>query len=911
MFSYAVKRITRGGGLFLSLFLSVALASTLFSGILQGADAIGVAQMDDILESAYVDIISSSSNKNITQTHYWDIDETIEGIDGVVSANHYIRWSATVEFEGTEKTIETIILAIPEDSSLYDWMTGVDSFQDGAVYIDADSFNATRLLGVDSLTVAFNTYIPIGMPDFQMRRFELPVAGSVTLGDDMFQIVSGKYNVYLNNLISGSDTLVSRSVYNMVLVSENTLIDMLDQVLAEERRPTVDQTTTTLVALDRERIVNPWDIQGSISQITLIHQEINTKGASFLYIPRSYLSELLTVISSLSNQMKTSTILVTIPVFFCAWYMGMTLSDILFNLRKREIGLLFTRGMQHRQVLLTLILEGVIIGLLASLVGILGGAASLVLVIPEMSFLELLRSINPMTIAATLIFSMVLTLVAVYKPAQRATQINIVDALNEFLTEDESVGGWQEHTVAFLLGLYKMAMLSAGLTVEEFRPSTSNLIVTLLYSSWWGIDYILGYIAPILFFWGLIKLFIRFVPGYQAVIGRLTNVFMGDMAKFFTLISGRNVKRVASTTFMVAIIVWYSVSVIGNVASTTEYMRQTIRYDNGADASVWVYEVGEVDEIMGKIAEIEGVQAVAKETWFSPDSDLGQVPIRAVDALMYKEAVYPDLFEGGQVFEAMSLDEAWGIMERGAAAQLGIEVNDIFMVKMQTTLYPIRIVGFFGKEPGDYWTLQNPTVYVNEGFLKNVKTKFIEGTRIVVDLNDDADLKGFKEKVGNVSVYVEKVDVTNLQINDKINNIRLAGPRRIEELGVYFAGLLASLGVALITSTIVRSRNKELTIMAIRGLSAKQMSMSIALETLSMDTFAIVLGTVVGYVSLRGQVELSNRLLATGFARTVVFTSSSQLTLLAIIGLLLLSTLTPILVMVRSISLSPNLKQEE
>jgi len=238
-------------------------------------------------------------------------------------------------------------------------------------------------------------------------------------------------------------------------------------------------------------------------------------------------------------------------------------------------------------------------------------------------------------------------------------------------------------------------------------------------------------------------------------------------------------------------------------------------------------------------------------------------------------------------------------------------VNDIFMVKMQTKLYPIRIIGFFGKEPGDYWTLMNPTVYVNEGFLQNVKAKFIEGTRIVVDLNDDADLEAFKEKVGEVSVYVEKVDVTNLQIESKINNIRLAGPRRIEELGVYFAGLLASLGVALITSTVVRSRNKELTIMAIRGLSSRQMSTSIALETLSMDAFAVVLGTAVGYVSLRGQVEISNRLLATGFARAVVFTSSSQLTLLAIIGLLIISTLAPILVMVRRISAAPNLKQEE
>jgi predicted lysophospholipase L1 biosynthesis ABC-type transport system permease subunit len=180
-----------------------------------------------------------------------------------------------------------------------------------------------------------------------------------------------------------------------------------------------------------------------------------------------------------------------------------------------------------------------------------------------------------------------------------------------------------------------------------------------------------------------------------------------------------------------------------------------------------------------------------------------------------------------------------------------------------------------------------------------------------VDLAEDADLGSFKGRVEALSVYVEKVDVTSLQLDAKLNNIRLAGPMRIEELGVYFASLLASLGVALITWTVVRSRYKELTIMAIRGLSPGQLSMSLISETISMDVFAIVLGTVVGYVSLRGQVELSNRLLATGFARSVVFTSSSQLSLLAIIGLLLLATVAPILVMIRRISASPDLKQEE
>ncbi len=75
MFQYAVKRLIRGKGLFLSLFLSVAIASTLFAGILQGADAIGARSLDQIFESAPYDIITMASDKNITKTRVTDAVE--------------------------------------------------------------------------------------------------------------------------------------------------------------------------------------------------------------------------------------------------------------------------------------------------------------------------------------------------------------------------------------------------------------------------------------------------------------------------------------------------------------------------------------------------------------------------------------------------------------------------------------------------------------------------------------------------------------------------------------------------------------------------------------------------------------------------------------------------------------------
>jgi ABC-type antimicrobial peptide transport system permease subunit len=304
---------------------------------------------------------------------------------------------------------------------------------------------------------------------------------------------------------------------------------------------------------------------------------------------------------------------------------------------------------------------------------------------------------------------------------------------------------------------------------------------------------------------------------------------------------------------------------------------------------------------------------VAKETHFSPDSSLGDVPIRAVEPLEWAEAaaIAEGWVEDEGVFQAMEGGESYGIMERGAAEKLGIAVNNTFLVKLQSKLYPIRVVGVFGKEPGEYWNVQNPTVYVNEGFLRNVKAKFIDQRRIIVDLEEGADLASFKEAVEALSTDVERVDVTALLAERSLSNIYLAGPRRVEELGAYFAGLIASLGVALIVSTVVRSRGKELTIMAIRGYSPGQLGASLIFETVGMELLAILLGVSVGYVSLRGQTQLFNQLISTSIQRRLVFPLSAQVNLLIIVGLLLLATLLPILVAVRRISGSPDLKLEE
>jgi ABC-type antimicrobial peptide transport system permease subunit len=133
----------------------------------------------------------------------------------------------------------------------------------------------------------------------------------------------------------------------------------------------------------------------------------------------------------------------------------------------------------------------------------------------------------------------------------------------------------------------------------------------------------------------------------------------------------------------------------------------------------------------------------------------------------------------------------------------------------------------------------------------------------------------------------------------------------VEELGVSFAVLISSLGIVLIVSTTLASRRKELTVMAIRGFSSRQIAMILLVENLGMTLFSIVIGFTVSLVMLSGQTELVNSNLPYFIQRRVVFPISAQFNLAVVIGTLLVSTILPIVLSVGRISNNPLWRMHE
>ncbi len=932
MFSYASKRILRGRGLSLALFLSVVLAATLFSGILQGADAVGGSALDNVLANTKFDIITTNTqSKETSYTNIYNIDDYFGGLDGIAGVDHFIRQNIELNSTRINGTVSTVIIALPPEGEISQGLNVPDGLEDGKLYIDVGSVNATLLTPGETLSLGLLTYTPTGsLANFKKLYFPIEVGSLLTMDDETWSIFMSNadgvshYNLWVSTALNGYDTFGGRSQYNIVIVTENTYRQILDGIYAVKRAPTIIHSVAA-IRFDRTGLINQWDIAGTTERVRNLDEQVNGMGGVYEYIPVNYLDLAVTDISSSAAKTKLNTIVVTIPVFFTAWYLGMTVSDVALGLRRKEIGLLLTRGMSHRQVFTSLLIEAVILGVVAGVLGAVIGALVMPLIVSKASFGLIFRYVSPITLAATVLFSLVLSTLSAFSPVMKATSIPIVEALREYREEEEGLGYWGVPALALLLGIYKLAMLLLNVDIDAYSPSSGDFISFLAYSVWYGMDSILGYIWTILLFWGFTKLFLMYAPQFQGILGGIASMVTGDAARFTSLSSRRSLKRAGAYTFMTALVISYSVVVLGNVAMTTDYTQRFIEGQQGADAVALLYSANDVSQVADQVRAIDGVQSAAVEIIFLADTSAGRVYVRAIEADWWNTTAYTDelFIDKGDYATFASEDSVFrdqygilqganALLDRGAAPYfgLGADGSGYINLAVQRQVYSLKIVGLFGRDLGSSWVPQIPMVYVPLDFTSNWKATWINGVRLLIKLEPGANTDAIKTQVQALGLNVQRIDLTRDIVQKAQTSPLLGGSQQVNQLGVVFAATVASVGMALIVYTLLRSRLKELNLMSVKGFSSRQLAVSLAVENVGLAVLATILGIASGWVNLMGEVQLFNRYILTYTAWKISFPLMSQLQLLLLFLIIVVATLAPIILVVHKITEKPNLKGE-
>ena len=912
MYSYTLQRITRSWQLFIAFFLGLTLAVSLFTGTIIGSDSVGYQTLEEAMTNIPVDLAETSIAKNVSSS---EVGATLNSISTTVpSVAHteaIYKISISVLDANNGFTAPFTITALSNTSALLrnavysNTQGGLDANQ---VLIEDGSINASKFSLGDTVTlmIRIQSQTP---PKDRYFYYNLTLSGGVKLSDSAFGVAASlqqrQATVLFQQIILGGQS--RKPPYSLMIISDETLLSILSAINNSSFTSNENVATVLLVWLNHDSIVKPWDIEQSVVDVqrigALIRNIVSSKG----YTSIDLLTLTLNGIQQLSNSLEIIFIVLALPVFFTAWYMGRTVSDVSMNLRRREIGLLLTKGFSKNQVLGLFIVETLLLSSVAGALGIIIGVAILPLVGLEANIWGGFQLLDVTTIIFAMVFGAVIAFLSVISPARRASNMKIIDAIREYAPEESEVKPkmrWP--AVALLFGTYKIVAYLVSFSLQTYSAPGRGLFVVILFRITVFTDRILGYVAPVLFFWGFARIFIQGSFKLQEMFGKISSRIVGDLGEIALKNAKLNTRRTAAVAFLVALIIGYGVSVVGGLASTNDFIQRSIHNNVGADVSVGMFSEQNATLVKSLIDNLTGVSSSTIERWLFVTTSFGIIQIRAISPSPWQSIAYheSDWFTGSSVenmFNKLTLSNLTIMLDRSIGDQYGLSVGQNITVTLGSKIYPLVIVGFFGiSEPStsdaaSFWS------YIPEGLYNQTGGVEVSQTRILVKLASGVNGTMVAEKIEGLNTSIERVDAVETQRSLVESNIFLSGPRRVSALGVPFALLISSVGVVLLTATTLREKKKEITLMAVKGFSLLQIFKAQLLENLGIICFSIFLGTFVGYVTTIGNVQSQNAAPAL-VMRRVVFPADSMLNIVIIVGILLASIILPILVMARRYS---------
>ncbi|MGQ9506400.1 MAG: FtsX-like permease family protein [Candidatus Bathycorpusculaceae bacterium] len=894
----------------MALLIGITLASAFFAGIDIKANATAKQALEQQLRYVYVDMQAQIQNLDNLTTLLIARDDVLS-VSGVKDAEIISRVSwVQITISGKNDSVEDMarITAITNYSQVYrGWVNRPEEeIGENETYIPENTTLASMVKLNDVIQVNFSTY------DRQINiPLNLTVKGFAQLNERAAAIASG-YQQWLMPFQTDIILPTTHMDFLLLVSWEKTMRKILE---------TISDSywwfeTSLLIYLDREALINPWDIGTSLNNLKVMENSIENAvvpDLGFIIIQNNLQSPLFTF-QFASITIRFMFTIVSLPIFFMAWYMGTTVSDVSFNLRRREIGLLLTKGFSRGQILRTFLTETLLIGVVGGALGVfLGFLLNPLFTQFSTGTLFNLNLISPYTLSFTIAFGVIMAFLSTYSSAKKASQLPTVEALREYLpmeTEKPYKKRWP--MVALILGTYKIAVFLTGinmtLVLQRILFGGGNFILMLLVGILMFVDAILNYIGPLLFFWGFTKMFIQGSLEFQQLTAKAAK-FFGDLGVLATKNVRRNPARSAAIAFLIALIVGYSVQVNGQLASEQNYAMRRIYYQVGADIAVTVPYTNDAPEILDTIMEdvSEFVYNATIEYSFSRDN----IAVKAVDPNSWLKTAYyeSDWFSGTDVttaFNNLATDNHTIILERYVAESFNLKIGENLSLSFGSEMIRLRVVGFFGPSAeaqsqiyplqvsiNRYWS------FVSQEFMKEVSTYISPSAKILFKLKSGADGKLVANSIRNMNLTITQVQSFAEEWEKAQENVIVMGTLDVQRLGIVFAVLAASVGIALISIVSLKERSREATIMSVKGLSYKQLVVMFLTENLALVTFSVILGIFVGVIIVYGNISSSNAMLSELVRRRLVFPLDTTLMLTSCISLIFAATTLPILIMSR------------
>ncbi len=943
---YPVKHVFRNWKIFAALLIGVTLAATFCAAIGVKANISAEQSLDKQLSNIVTDI---GFTADLNRSNLALAQRDISRIEGIKSVDTVARFSTPLSGSGENYTTQDYaeMYSFPDSSRIFnEWQNRpLDGIPENYTYVVAGSSLASKVKVGDNLI----TMVEFPTPKYwntTVLYVNLTVAGFAQLTDDGYAyLTNGNGVIYYGGMNSGfiSTSPVSVGGPGGYGYRSNSLIVDWNNTLQTLWKNVFDTSTVSITFsanVDRQNLVSPWNIETSITNVNQISDKIqNQVMANYLahgYV-NNFLVNALSGYQSNYNAMLTTFIFVSIPVFFVAWYLGSTVSDVSFNIRRREIGLLSTKGLSSGQIQRIFLTEAIVIGAIGGALGVVGGLILNQYYLGTVNLSGLFGSqiFSPAIAAVTIVFGIVLALTSVFLSSRKASRMPAVDALRDYMPVETKSRFRFVSWIALILGSYQIVVFALGLNIpqlfNEWMYSSGSFYAQILQQPLMFFDEAMTFIGPFLFFWGLTKVVIRDSEKFQSAASKISSV-MGDLGALAAKNVRRNPARLAAIAFMISFIIAFSVQVTGQVASQQDYIVRNVRQSVGADVSVTINNASRAQPIIDDIlANVTGISnATIQRTVYAPLSDsYSQLQIRTIDPATFAASAYyePEWFSGASISQMMTdlkNNNNTIILDRSVAKQLGLNLYDQVGIDFASSARKLRIVGFFGPEPSDS-VLPRSTVngfddykYISPMFYSYVPANLFNmseysgiynvesfQTSYLIKLNPGVNGTEAAQQIRSVNpaeiVTVDSFD-HQWQLTTSYDNLGTYTNQQtldIQGLGLIFAVLSASVGTALIAVVSLRERSREATLMSVRGLSYRQLVWMFLTESMAIITFSVIIGVVVGVIIVYGNVASTNAAIYSYSLVTqhLVFPPNALATIGTYVALIYASTIGAVLVM--------------
>lgn len=500
--------------------------------------------------------------------------------------------------------------------------------------------------------------------------------------------------------------------------------------------------------------------------------------------------------------------------------------SIVLAQRSRELALLRAVGATRRQVMTSVLGEAVLVGLVASAIGmVLGVFASMGLkgLLAALGF-DLPATglvITGGTVLTAMATGTIITIVAALLPARRASRIPPIAAMRD-VAVDSSGRSRLRLAIGLLVLVAGAANIAMGLAQggeEAFGAVGLGALLVFV-----GITVLGPVIAR-----PLARLLASPLPRLRGITGTIAREN-----------ASRNPKRTASTAAALMI----GVGLVGFIAlfaasasaSLDEIIDDNFTGDLVVDSGQF-FTGGVSPELADEVRATEGVDAATGVRLAEVSIDDDAAMVLGSDTATLTRIADPGLEEG----ELAELGEGEVAISRAAADERNWELGDVVDIQFATGTQELRVAGIYEDE-----VLVGNHVLTFETYEQFVPTQL--DYQVYVLLEDGADAEAVQAELEEVVAPWPTAEVQDL------TQFKEAQSAQFNQLLVLIYALLllaiiiALVGIANTLALSIFERTRELGLMRAVGMTRAQLRSAVRWESVVIAVYGTILGLAIGLI---------------------------------------------------------------